>query len=151
MSKQTTEVEVAEVMPASLAERIAPFAVQDPREIAERLVTAALKAETLEEIFESAEMASADDVAGIPLRVRGVQWNPSSFGEGPTFYAVLDCVDDAAQEEITVGCGSVLVLAQLIRVQELRLFPIEITFSRRTRATAAGFYPIIASLVAPGF
>jgi hypothetical protein len=150
MTKQSLEVDVAEAMPPSLAERIAPFAVQDPREIAERLVVQALGAETLDAIFASAEMASADDVAGIPLRIRGVQWNPSSFGDGPSFYAVLDCVDDAKQEEITVGCGSVLVLAQLIRVQELRLFPITVTFKRRARATAAGFYPIIAELV-PGF
>lgn len=151
MSKQSNEVEVAEVMPPSLAERIAPFAVADPAEIAERLTLDVLKAESLEAIFAGAKMASADDVSGIPLRVLGVQWNPSSFGEGPTFYAVLDCVDDNTGESITVGCGSVLVLAQLIRVQELRLFPITITFKRRTRATAAGFYPIVAELVPAAF
>lgn len=151
MSKQTNEVEVAEVMPQSLAERIAPFAVNDPAEIAERLALDVLKAESLEAIFASASMLSADDVAGIPLRVLGVQWNPSAFGAGPSFYAVLDCVDDATQESRTVGCGSVLVLAQLIRVQELRLFPITITFKRRDRATAAGFYPIIAELVPAAF
>ena len=81
------------------------------------------ESETFEEAFapqEDTKLAGwADTLLGVPVFVRGVRFNPSSKqGDGPAAYAVCELARGDNGETVTVHCGGLNVMTQLVLMLE---------------------------------
>jgi hypothetical protein len=101
--------------------------------------TAALKPETV---------YHARDVLGVPLRLFGVKWNESRYPDGPPVYAVADCLNLQTGERAPVTCGSVRVLAQLLKIDMEAAWPQDVVVLESDQETREGFHPMRLEAIA---
>ena len=119
------------------------IAEQDPEEAARAIVARLLSAENEDELFGSRGAVHAEDVLNVPLTIRTVKWQRSSFENGASIYAVLEVVDDNG-EAFVVTCGSRNVMAVVLWLDTHGKLPTayQVEIVRADRASAGGFYPM---------
>jgi hypothetical protein len=95
----------------------------DKADAAQMIAQRLAESETFEEAFAPQEdtklPAWADTLMGVPVVVQGVRFNPSTKqGEGPSAYAVctLGRLDNG--DNVTVHCGGLNVMTQLVLMLE---------------------------------
>jgi hypothetical protein len=82
------------------------------------------------------------DLLGVEFVLRGVRFAASTFGEGPTVYALVDAVDvEGAPRTLTTG--SVTAMAQLAKLDQLKAYPTKYAWRliESDKPTASGYYP----------
>ncbi len=112
----------------------------DPEVVSRMIVERILSAETFEEAFAPQKLPAWRDVAlDRTVLVQGFHLNNSTMpeGQGAAIYAIVDLVDTATGEQMTVTCGGRNVLAQLIKSLEKGWLgrPVRMT----SKATAEGY------------
>ena len=91
----------------------------DPELISRQIVEGILNAETFEEAFAPKSVPAWRDMLDVPVLVRNVKLNRSSFeGSASSIYAVCDLTRIDSGEQVTVTCGGRNVLAQLVKMLE---------------------------------
>ena len=91
-----------------------------------RIVAETLSANTKEEIFGDSEAEGLADYEWRVIRIQALSLRESDYEDGLSHYAVIQAVDLATGEEITVTTGSARVLAQLARSIDLGLLPVDV-------------------------
>jgi hypothetical protein len=115
----------------------------DPNEQAKAIINRVLTAETIEEIFEESQIASADDVLDIPHFITSVEFQKSTFdndGGMPLYAVVTGKGVDGATLFYHVGGGT--ALAQIVRSYESLPLTFALKLKRKATPTAAGYYPL---------
>lgn len=92
----------------------------------ERIVAETLQASSLEELFGESEAEGLADYEGRVITITDVSLRESDYDEGLSHYAVLQAIDVATGQVITLTTGSARVLAQLARSIELGLMPVTV-------------------------
>ena len=102
------------------------------------------------------QLAAADDLTGLNspweagdfrewadevLVIRGITKRPAEFEGGLPWFLVVDAVDEATGNMLTLTTGSVNIVAQLTRAWSLDLFPIRAKVVIAAKPTRSGFYP----------
>ncbi|MCA1569742.1 MAG: hypothetical protein LC798_05355 [Chloroflexi bacterium] len=82
-----------------------------------------------------------EDVVGVPLLLAGVKWLESTYAEGPRVFAVVEAARSDG-ERLTITTGASTILAQLYRINQLGGFPLGARFTKASKATHQGFYPM---------
>jgi len=113
--------------------------IQDPAAVEEEILRGILAAQTPEEALRGGKLTSARDVIGVPLTIRGVRYNRSSFETREAAYAVIDAVDRRTGEVLTIGCGARKVMAQLWVFDQRGWLPAELIISESANQTANGY------------
>jgi hypothetical protein len=146
-SKEVEKVHEPEILPAN--EKHGPAAVARPSEFdrfltdkmsadgdpetdpLERIVKQVLSAESADAVLTPVEVMQGRDIIGVPIIVVGFQLNKSDFDAGSPFYASMECLMPPEAVPQVVNCGHKKVLAQLVRLQELDAFPVNVQFITR--------------------
>lgn len=113
----------------------------DPRDAMLDMITRVLAAESPEDVLEGSAAVHAEDVLGDVLTIVGVRWNESDIADGMGFYALIDCTN-ADGDPFVVTCGSVMVMAQLFRLNELGALPGRFVIEQAAKATRSGYKPM---------
>lgn len=123
---------------------------ESTEDIQERIIRQVLQATTLDEINKAGQSVPAVDVLNIPIVVREIRPDESSFQDGLRWY--LHVVGELENgDPITVSVGSQDVFVKLVRAAMLDLLPIRLTMWRAERATRDGFYPVFGRVEPVGF
>lgn len=112
-------------------------------DIAKRILTAP----DADSVLDQQELLEAKDRLGVPLTIRDVRWNGSSFAGGPGVYAVMDAVNHRTGEVELIACGGRNVMAQLYRLVQLRALPRDLMIVEAKKPTANGYTPLWLSKV----
>ena len=88
--------------------------VGDPEAVSRAIVERVLAAESFEDAFAPQEIPSWRSLMDVPVLVRSVHLNRSTFDAGSPIYAVCDLMIADSGEITTVTCGGRNVLAQLL-------------------------------------
>lgn len=114
----------------------------DPERAQLDIVRRILASDSVEDVLVQQEATHARDVLGDVLQIVGIRRQESSVGEsGPDFYMLLDCVTEEG-EPFAVTCGSINVMAQLHRLEELDAFPLTARIIEVGRPTKNGYKPM---------
>lgn len=77
----------------------------------------------------ASETIKVENILGLPIQVLGFWPNVGDYGpQGDDPYAVIDAVDKSTGEKMIITCGGNVVLAQLLKMYELKKFPFEAKF-----------------------
>jgi hypothetical protein len=95
----------------------------DAAAMAQTIAQRIADSDTFEEAFAPQEDQTlpgwADMLMGVPVLVKGVRFNPSSKqGEGPSAYAVCQLSRLDNGDQVTVHCGGLNVMTQLVLMLE---------------------------------
>jgi hypothetical protein len=105
------------------------------------IVARILGAEGADNVLDMGEPTKAEELEQVPLLVKGVSWQRSTFEEGPGVYAVIDATREDQNEPLKVTCGSVNVMTQLLKLQTMGAFPQKVKIVKSSKPTASGYYP----------
>jgi hypothetical protein len=100
--------------------------IQDAAAVEEQILRALLKAHTPEEIFKGGTLTKASDILSIPLTMRDVRYNRSSYDSREGAYAVIDAVRQDTGEVIAIGCGARKVMVQAFVLKREGLLPTDV-------------------------
>lgn len=140
MSNDAATREVSgEVIDRFVAE-IRPLTVENPDEVRAGILQRIATAGSFAEAFKRTGLVNAEDVLNVPLEVRGVRWNESTFVEGLGVYAVLDAVRRDTGQVLSIGCGGENVAFKMRKAQVEGWFPCTVQLVRGERPTSNGFY-----------
>lgn len=114
----------------------------DPGLIQADITRRVLEAPTAEDALKLGEAVNAEDYLDIPFVLRGFRFQESSFEEGPPVFAAMDVADPNTGETFVLTCGSVNVMAQIIKLQLEESLPREVKIVRSQRETRRGFSPM---------
>lgn len=118
---------------------------RDSSDVSEKIMANILDAPTADDVFEStsgeaAGLIRSEDRYGVPLTIREVALNESTFNEGPPAYAVIEATNLRTGEDETIACGASNVVAGLIKLHQLNALPIDVVIFESSKRTANGFY-----------
>lgn len=85
--------------------------------------------------------AGFEELAGIPLTVRGIRKVRSEFAGGLPWFLVVDAVNETSGEPLTLTTGAVSVVAQLTKAWALQAFPLRVRPVVAERPSSSGYYP----------
>ena len=124
--------------------------VDDPTEVQRQIVARILAAESADDVLSSQSTTAATDLVGVPLQVANVRWMQSRVKDAaiPVF-ALIDAVRGDDGSKVLVTCGAIQVMAQLVKLQKLGAFPIDLKIVQKDTPTAAGYYPLWLEALAP--
>lgn len=116
--------------------------VEDPQEVAKRMMEAIFDAEDVDAILGRAIAIHAQDVIGRPFTLTGVRYMKSRFNEGLPVFAVMDAqfLDDGSSGSIT--CSARNVCAQAAALWKLEALPRDVKIMRTENPTADGYFPL---------
>jgi hypothetical protein len=114
----------------------------DPEKVAAAIASRILEAETVEDAFTMGGATPWQDRIGIPVTVLQVHFNQGRFDAGPGAYAVVRAAELNSGEIRTLTCGSVNVMAQLIKAELEGALPIKCRLIQAAQQTAQGFFPL---------
>jgi hypothetical protein len=113
------------------------------------IVAAILGAETSVEVLAATSMRTVNDFIGTEpgahsplLRIHGAKPLASTFEEGPSCFAVIDCEIVAGGERFKLTCGARAVQAAILAHVYRGWLPFECILTRRLKPTRKGFYPL---------
>lgn len=116
--------------------------VESSEDAARGIMEQILTAPDVDSVLATFESAPIADYLGIPIEVHGVRWRPSAFTEGAPIFAVIDAVELANGERLTLTTSGRSVMAGLFRLEQLQAFPIALQVVEAKKATAAGYKPL---------
>lgn len=142
--RSSSDVEALSELDRMLTDPNAPVPEieDDPEAIHRQMLAELLSAETDEEL-ESGQAESWRELEGIPIRISGFKWRPSTYEKGfPVFLVVMgERLDDGSRVVLT--CGSGAVMAQLSNLARRGRIPGAIrAIERGDKPTKGGFYPL---------
>lgn len=98
-------------------------------------------AESADDLNAPWETSDAEQLAGVPLTLRGVVKAPAEKPGGLPFYLIVDAVNETTGEAVTFTTGSVNIVGQLVIANHRHFFPCRATVEISNKPTARGFYP----------
>lgn len=114
----------------------------DADQVSIDIIARILEASDAAGVLGREEAAHARDVLDVPLMLRDVRFNRSTFEDSTTaFYSLLDCVN-VDGEPVLVTCGAKNVIAQAWRLKDLGALPIAVVLREAPKETAAGYKPM---------
>lgn len=123
----------------------------DPAQAQMDIIRQILSADSAEEVLRQTSAIHARDVLGDVLHILGYDFNESDLeGNNLGFYMLVNCVTDEG-EPFKVTCGAVNVMAQLYRLNQLGVLPMDGRIVEAAKATKAGYKPMWLEAVAPAF
>lgn len=115
---------------------------EDPEEVSRRILLRQLTAQSADELFGSNETLSAQEVIGVPLQVRSVEWRPSQLeGEGLPFFAVCKVARSSGEIE-TLTCGAQSVCLKLAIADSRGWLPLWLRIVMAEEPTRSGRRPL---------
>lgn len=108
----------------------------------ESILRDVMTAESVMDLLNDDEAVHAEDIVNQTIRVHGVEWRKSDFGGEMPFYGVMDVEFPHSGERKAVTIGARRALAQLMRAETQRWFPMTCRVIRAERPTAAGNFPM---------
>jgi hypothetical protein len=126
----------------------------DPAAAQVRILASILTAETTEAmvpdssalgIHNMCKAAPGNEIG--PYVVLGFSVNPGDFEAGLPIYLVIDAVDVASGERVTLQTGSVQTVLSLKRLRDKGRLPVALSWKLAEEKTKAGFRPINMRLV----
>lgn len=121
----------------------------DPEVIQERILRALMTATTAEDIIRAGEAVPAAEVLGIPLTIMAIRGSESTFEDGPNLYLHVDAKIRSNGDSITFSCGARDVVTKLIRLDQLRMLPVDAVVQKSAKPTGDGFYPVFLRMAEP--
>jgi hypothetical protein len=79
-----------------------------------------LNADTPEQILTPIDIMQPRDVVGRALRLFDVRWQVSEFEVGSPKYASIECQDLETGQPMVINCGQKPVMAQMLRLSQLK-------------------------------
>jgi|GEM_PF-2173570 len=153
MTVDTTEPRPPAPMSEQVIARVRDVVAQIPGDDgtgAERIVTALLDAETIDDLNAPWDGTSGRNLAGRRVTIRGVTQRPSQFSDGAGIFLVADAVDTKTGEATVFTTSAISVVIQLARCHQLGLFPVIADVVVAERPTDRGFYPYHLRVIAAG-
>lgn len=141
MTKEVATREDAAIE-AAIRDGVALPEVEEPEEVAKAIVSRILSAPDVESVFATFEATPGKELLGVPLLIRGVRWQRSSFEQGPVLYALLDAVRGDTGEGVTVTTSGRSVMAALYRFGELGAYPVKAKLEEARNPTPEGYKPL---------
>lgn len=116
--------------------------VEDPREVARRMMEAIFDTENPDDILGRAVAIHAQDIIGRPFTLTGVRYMKSRFDQGLPVFAVMDAqfLDDGSTGSVT--CSARNVCAQAAALWKLDALPRDVRIVRAENPTADGYFPL---------
>lgn len=94
-----------------------------PEEIALRIVEDIFQAETVEDVLSGGALMAWENYLDTPFRIQDVHFNKSDYEVGTPVYAIVSA-NDQEGEQVMLSSGSLNVVSQLRRIQQLNGFPV---------------------------
>jgi hypothetical protein len=116
--------------------------VEDPQLAQQRVVEQILRAETLEEVFDSGGSTAAGQFVGIPFTLANVRVMESRIADALPVYVLLEGTTIADAQPVLLNSGSPRVMAQAYRAQELGLLPLDVQVVEVAQAQPGKSAPI---------
>lgn len=107
----------------------------------DRILEAIARAGSLAELDAPWRSSGLEELAGIPLVIRGISKIPSDFPGGLPWFLVVDAVSEPTGEPVTVTTGAINVVAQLVKAWSLGAFPLRVRPTVADRPTKSGYFP----------
>lgn len=133
---------------AALVEQEA-FEETDAEDAALSIVRAILTADSPEAVFGAMQCISVKDLLGDDpgarssvYQINGARPLASTFEEGPSCFCVIDAINLAEREHVTLSCGARAVQAAILAHMIHGWLPMRAVFTRRRKPTRRGFYPV---------
>lgn len=117
---------------------LAEVAISDPAAVVNSIVEKISAAETLDQVLAAASGGTGGgDLADVPFTIHSYSLARSRYSEGLGAFAVIDLTRQDSGERLVVTSGSTSVVAQLLRLSKLDLYPVSgVTF--RVKVTGSG-------------
>lgn len=103
----------------------------DPGDPLQRIIAQVLNAETPDAVLTPVDVKKAHEITGQPMVVLSYRLEKSDYDVGSPFFAVMEVMLGPGQEPEIVTCGHKKVMAQLVRLEELKAFPFSAEFIER--------------------
>lgn len=116
----------------------------------ERIVTALLAAESIDDLNAPWEGTSGRALAGKRLAINGLSQRDSSFEGGTGIFLVVAAADAKTGEAVVFTTSSIAVVLQLAKAWAMDMFPLLAEVVVAPRPTARGFYPYHLRILAAG-
>lgn len=133
---------------AALVEQEA-FEESETEDASLSIVRAILTAASPEAAFAAMQCISVKDLLGDDpgarsnvFQINGARPLASTFEEGPSCFCVIDAIDLAERQAVTLSCGARAVQAFLVGAIINGWLPTRAVFTRRRKPTRRGFYPV---------
>lgn len=123
-------------------DHIQSLSVEDPEQVQERILRNLLTAQSAQDVLGAGGVTPAADLIGVPLLVQGIRASNSDFENGPDMYLHVDARIVANGDPVTFSTGARDVLLKLVRLDQLKAFPVEVVMRKASKPTRDGFYPI---------
>ena len=107
----------------------------------ERILEVIAQANNVADLDAAWRSRGMEELAGIPLTIRGIKKMPSDFESGLPWFLVVDGVNEVTGEPVTVTTGAVSVVAQLVKAWSMGAFPIRVRPVVAERPSRSGYYP----------
>lgn len=108
----------------------------------ERILEAIANAQDKTELDAPWRSSGLEELADIPLTVRGITKIPSDFPGGLPWFLVVDAVNEESGEALTITTGAVSVVAQLTKAWAMGAFPLRVKAVVAQRPSKSGYYPV---------
>lgn len=108
----------------------------------EAILQAVLDAQGLQDLDAPWRSSGLEDWANLPLRITGLKRMPSDYDGGLPFFLVVQAVQPATGEIVTITTGAVSIVAQLAKAWSAGWFPLDVIPRKAARPSARGFYPM---------
>lgn len=118
------------------------MAETDPEESTRAILARILSAQTAEEVLATQDVIHAQDIIGEGINATGVKWQRSEHQQSSSCYAVITGQRIADQSNVVVTCGARQVMMMLLKLRMLDAFPQRIRIAKKSKPTAAGYYPL---------
>lgn len=125
------------------------FEETDSEDAALGIVRQILLAESPGQVFSAMQALSVKELLGEDpgarssvFEIRGATPLASSFEEGVSCFAIIDAINLAEREHVTLSCGARAVQAAILAHMINGWMPMRAVFTRRRKPTRRGFYPV---------
>lgn len=141
-SKHPAMVALSSYLTANLAqENEADAAVAD-------IIAQVLQADSVDEVLADIDAMHWHDFLDVPVTVYGCKWQRSDFEAGMPFYVVVDGLRHDTNYRGPITIGAQTVIAQLVRLAQLKAFPVTLRLTHATdKPTRGGYMPLKLSVV----
>lgn len=114
----------------------------DPEDAARSIVARILMADSAEDVLAVSKVTHAKDILQMPIEIHSVKWQRGGFEEGANCYAVIAATLLQDDERVTVTCGGVNVMTQLVKLGIIGAYPIHARIVQSAKPTAKGYFPL---------
>jgi hypothetical protein len=101
-----------------------------------------VNATTVEQLDQPWVAGGLTDYVDQWLEVRALRRMPSDFADGLGFYLIMDCKVEDTGEIVATSTGSVAVITQLIKANQLRVLPCVVRPVMAAKASRNGYKPM---------